>query len=228
MKTHLTMKSANVKTGPIPVSTTSGESCPKACPFNSSNTGGCYAESGPLAIHWKQVTAGKRGMDWDDFVKAIAALPDGQLWRHNQAGDLLGTGDKIDAIALWQLVEANKGKRGFTYTHKPMTQANQAVIRAAVRKGFTINLSANNPEQADQLVDLHLAPVVTVLPAEAESMKTLTTPKGRKIVVCPAFANESVSCATCQLCQRQGNRPIIGFPAHGSSKRKAIKVVLSA
>ena len=41
---HLTLKSANAKTGPIPVSVTSDDSCPKSCPFND---GACYAKSGP-------------------------------------------------------------------------------------------------------------------------------------------------------------------------------------
>ena len=46
---HLTPVSGNVKTGPIPVSTTTRESCSPICPFFSN---GCYAESGPLRLPW--------------------------------------------------------------------------------------------------------------------------------------------------------------------------------
>jgi len=46
------------------------------------------------------------------------------------------------------------------------------------------------------------------------------TPAGRKVVVCPATIRDDVSCASCQLCQRQRDF-IIGFPAHGTSKKKA-------
>lgn len=54
----------------------------------------------------------------------IAALTEGQLWRHNQAGDLVGGGNEIDTAPRGQLVAANAGKRGFTYTHKPVIGEN--------------------------------------------------------------------------------------------------------
>lgn len=219
MQTHLTLVSRNVKTGPIPVSTTSAESCPSACPFNNANKGGCYAESGPLAIHWRKVTQGQSGESYGVFLDKIARLPKGQLWRHNQAGDLIGKGDSLDTLALSLLVKANKGKRGFTYTHKPLaTQAEKDAIAQANKGGFTVNLSGNNPAHADTLADMGIAPVVTVLPADA--MENTTTPKGRKIVVCPATIRDDVSCYTCGLCARQRDA-IVGFPAHGTSKRKA-------
>ena len=63
-------------------------------------------------------------MDWQSFLSAIYSLPVGQLWRHNQAGDLPGIGNKIDVKQLGQLVKASEGKRGFTYTHKPLTKVN--------------------------------------------------------------------------------------------------------
>jgi hypothetical protein len=86
MKVHLTLISGNEKTGPIPVSTTSADTCPDVCPLK--NGGGCYAEHGRLRIHWDKVSAGERGMDWDSFCHIIAGLPDKTFWRHNQAGDL--------------------------------------------------------------------------------------------------------------------------------------------
>lgn len=215
----LTMVSRNEKTGPIPVSTTTKEACPNDCPFLA---GGCYAKGGPLAIYWGKVTNKTAGMAWHDFTKAIAKLPRGILWRHNQAGDLPGNGHTIDAEALSQLVRANRGKRGFTYTHYNATQvaSNAEAIAKANAEGFTINLSANNPAHADQLAGLGIAPVVVVLPATVSGKQTLETPKGRKIVVCPATYRDDVTCASCGLCQRQ-REAIVGFPAHGASKRKA-------
>jgi len=220
MKTvHLTLKSANAKTGPIPVSTTSALSCSDTCPFKDN---GCYAESGPLALHWRAVTAGERGMQWSEFCDAIAALPAGQLWRHNQAGDLPGLGDTINPAALDMLVQANAGKRGFTYTHKPATPDNLAMIRAANEAGFTINLSANNLQHADTLADTGAGPVVTVLPINAPA-KT-TTPAGRPVITCPAQTRDDVSCADCQLCARADRPTIIGFLAHGTGAKKAEKI----
>lgn len=220
MKTvHLTIKSNNKKTGPIPVSTTSALSCPSSCPLKS---GGCYASGGPLAIHWRAVTAGERGLDWQSFCDAIAQLPEGQLWRHNQAGDLPGLDNYINPAAMELLVKANKGRRGFTYTHKPPTAENLEIIRAANEAGFTVNLSANNLYQADELAATGAGPVVTILPADAPA-KT-TTPAGRPVINCPAQTRDDVSCADCQLCARADRPTIIGFLAHGTGAKKAEKI----
>jgi len=226
MKTwvHLSLSSGNVKTGPIPVSTTSSATCPPSCPFNRG--GGCYSGNGPLALHWRKVTARERGMAWGKFCGEIASLPPGQLWRHNQAGDLPGEGEKVNAAELRALIRANRGRRGFTYSHKTRLRGNLRLIREANSRGFTVNLSANSLAHADKLAETKAGPVVCVLP---ESQKTnCATPAGRKVVVCPATYREGVSCASCQLCQRAERSVIIGFPAHGTSKRKASAVALEA
>jgi hypothetical protein len=117
------------------------------------------------------------------------------------------------------LVAANKGKRGFTYTHKPLDKAAERdAIARANANGFTINLSANDLSHADKLADLAIGPVVVVLPANAT--QNTVTPVGRKVVVCPATIRDDVSCADCGLCARLRDA-IVGFPAHGTSKRKA-------
>jgi hypothetical protein len=219
MTTHyiqVTRKSRNSKTGDIPVTTTSEETCPHACPLKAN---GCYAEAGPLAILWRKVTAHKMGMAWDAAMSEIAALPNGTLWRHNQAGDLPGIGDAIDVAALAALVKANRGKRGFTYTHKPLAGGNGGAIAAANAMGFTVNLSANNLAHADELAASNAGPVVVVLPADAT--RATVTPDGRKVAICPATISDNVTCKTCGLCAIANRKAIIGFPAHGPSKRKA-------
>ena len=245
-RAHLTLKSRNKKVGRVPVSTTSSSSCPTDCPFKGN---GCYAALGPLALFWHKVDAGEAGNDWDTFCGQVADLPDGQFWRHNQAGDLPGDGVHIDIVAMSKLIAANKGKRGFTYTHYDAKRGptNSAVIEAANRDGFTINLSANNLDHSDELSDLDIGPVVVVLPIEyqrtskskawteslaayRQRLKSLpaSTQAGRKIAVCPATYSDDVSCATCQLCQRQDRKVIVGFPAHGAAKRKASAVAEAA
>jgi len=211
MKVHLTLKSANVKTGPIPVSTTERDSCPTDCAMRAE----CYAASGPLALHWAAVSNGTRGTTWGAFTQAIAALPDGQLWRHNQAGDLPQAGGTIDAVKLGQLVAANQGKRGFTYSHH-RDAASLQWIKHANAWGFTVNLSANDLADADALADANCGPVVVVVPST--TTKNTVTPAGRPVVICPATQRDDVSCATCQLCQRQ-RAAIVAFPAHGARHR---------
>ena len=219
MQVHLTLKSANVKTGPIPVSTTEQASCPDDCTMKKE----CYAKSGPLALHWAAVSNGTRGTDWPTFTATIAALPEGQLWRHNQAGDLPQVDGSIDAVKLGQLVAANTGRRGFTYSHH-RDAASIAWIRHANAWGFTVNLSANDLADADALADHAAGPVVVVLPST--TTQNTVTPAGRAVVICPATQRDDVSCATCQLCQRQ-RAAIVGFPAHGTKKR-VIDIKLAA
>jgi len=213
MQVHLTLKSSNAKTGPIPVSTSESSTCPKTCGQYST----CYAKSGPLAIHWKAVDS-KRGTDWTAFCQSIASLPDGQLWRHNQAGDLPGTDARIDAQALKALVRANRGRRGFTYTHKPMTTANARAVSHANANGLTVNLSADTLAQVDTLKALNIGPVVVVLPwDQTENIKTAT---GHTVVICPATQRDNVTCASCKLCAWSERDVVIGFPAHGSKKKQ--------
>ena len=214
MKFHITKKSANSKTGNIPVTTSSKKTCWAGCPFYEKV---CYARYSFLGYHWAKVTSGERGESWAAFIESIKAFKPGQLWRHNQAGDLPGVGARIDPEKLHQLVEANKGKRGFTYTHKPLTPENQEAIAYANASGFTVNLSANTLHHADELIDLDIAPVCVVLPGEYQGNIDLHTPKGRRVVVCPATYRDDVTCKSCALCQKQRS-VVVAFPAHGSGK----------
>ena len=149
LRFHLTRVSSNAKTGPIPVSTSSKATCPATCPFMGN---GCYAASGPLALHWAAVTRGERGTPFAEFLAAIRSLPAGQLWRMNQAGDIPhnGTG-KISRRFIKGMVAANRGRRGFTYTHHDLTKGeNLSLIRYANRNGFTVNVSTESEAAADR------------------------------------------------------------------------------
>ena len=236
MRIHLTEVSSNSKTGPIPVSTSSRDTCPPSCPWYEK---GCYANGGPLRIHWRHVSDDSRGVGFDSFLERIRELPAGQLWRHNQAGDLSGnhstlqhdgetnptnTG-KINKRDLHLLSKASSHTRGFTYTHYPVLGESRTAIhnRVAISRyntpGFTINLSGDSPEHADRLFNLRIAPVTTVLPSGFTD-KQFTTPGGNKGLTCPATIRDDVQCNTCKLCANYRRECIIGFPAHGSQKRE--------
>lgn len=236
----ITEKSKNAKVGPIMVVTSPSSTCPSTCPLSG---GGCYAKGGPLAAIWRGLDATEAGGTFANGkgqveVKGLDALIDaikrqsGKLWRFNQAGDLPGLGNAIDSSIMADLVIANHEAkaRGFTYTHKPvghnsrLERDNMAQVKRANERGFTVNLSADNLDHADELADLAIAPVAVVLPIDQTS--NTTTPKGRKVVVCPATIRDDVTCATCGLCARQ-REAIVGFPAHGAAKRKADAVAKS-
>lgn len=216
MNFHMSRVSSNAKTGPIPVTTSHKETCPDACPLKAK---GCYAAGGPSNIHWKAVSEGKRGGSFAELCEQIKALPRGQLWRHNQAGDLPGNGDTVNVRQVMELAQANKGRKGFTYTHYDVlnNEVNRVNIEAANVAGFTVNLSGNNVEHADSLKALGIAPVVTILPMDAPNVQI--SPAGNKVVACPAEKSDKVNCANCGLCQIADRSYIIGFRAHGVSKK---------
>jgi hypothetical protein len=177
-----------------------------------------------MSLHWHKVTEGRAGDDWAAFTAQIAALPEGQPWRHNQAGDLPGESDKIDARKLAQLVEANRGRMGWTYSHKPMTARNAEAVSQANANGFTVNLSADTLAEADTLAALNVGPVVVVLDAPEGTKADTTTPEGRKVITCPATYRDDVTCASCLLCARVKRNVIVGFPAHGTYRKAAAAV----
>src|ERR1700741_1856735 len=107
MKVHFIPVSQNAKTGPIPVSIIERASCWPGCALYEN---GCYAATGPLAMHGTRVSRGLTGGSWSEFCAKVAALRPGRLWRYAQAGDLPGYGSEIDGTLLEELVAANTGK----------------------------------------------------------------------------------------------------------------------
>jgi len=233
MHVTLNMASGNRKVGPIPVSTTEAGSCPSSCPLMSpegagnAKGGDCYAAFGPLGMHWRKIGKDGRGIMWSLFCKAIKKLPKGQLWRHNQAGDLpkshtdSADRDIVDAEKCFELSNSSRGKRGWTYTHYDMSSPlNRAVVEEMNDvDGLTVNLSADSLSEADQYYDLGIGPVCVTLPKDAPHRGN-KTPNGLPVVVCPAQTQDDMSCARCQLCEIKGRKSIVGFLAHGTASKR--------
>lgn len=222
MNTALTMVSSNAKTGPIPTSTSDRETCPATCPFYEK---GCYAKSGPQAIHWRKVSNAERGVVWSEFIAQIRKIQRGQIWRHNVSGDLQHNNGNIDYIKLRQLIDANKGRKGFTYTHHVLNDHNVICLQNANSLGFTVNASTESVEVADQVMTMHGIPAVAVVSSD-KTDRFYRTESGRKVITCPATIHESVTCATCGLCQQSDREFIIAFPAHGVAK-KTVNVIVT-
>jgi hypothetical protein len=125
---------------------------------------------------------------------------------------------------LKKLVKASKGKRFYAYTHKKVIGSeklvlnNRAYIKHANDNGFTINLSGNSLGHADELKELNIGPVATIVPFGTPN--TFFTPKGNKGIICPAQRDGvNTTCEKCQLCYKQRD-VIVGFIPHGMSKNK--------
>ena len=220
MRVHITPRSGNAKTGPIPVTTSERASCPSTCPFYDK---GCYAKSGPLALHWRKVSDGERGTDWRGLCTFVKRLPDRQLWRHNQAGDIPHDGDgQIDGSLLGELVRANKGKRGFTYTHHKLDVGfNTYYIATANQLGFTINVSTESKAAAVAAFRKGLPAVCVVSSDHADSAEH----DGVKFVTCPAQTNDAMTCSECGLCSQAKRQCVVMFKAHGNAKRHVSTLV---
>ena len=222
---HLSRVSGNKKTGFMPVTTTSRNTC-HGCPFDGN---GCYAQSGPLALHWRKVSDGSRGVDWRQHLADLASLPTGSPLRLNQAGDLPNTMGRISRRYLKALADVVKrrGLKAWTYTHHdPASGENAALIRAAQSSGLTVNVSTETESAADRAVSAGL-PAVLAVPS-TETRNTWHTPAGNVVLVCPAQRRET-SCSDCMLCHQagRGRRVIVAFVAHGTGKRKADAVIQS-
>lgn len=216
---HLTRRSSNRKTGPIPVTTAPASTCPASCPFRD---GTCYAggadnpsfgTGGRLGAHWSKVSTGERGVPFNEHVLELAGL-DVDRMRLHQAGDL--PADPNDAELL--CFGAGKGARwAWTYTHRK----DAGLIGSINRNTNTcVNVSADDRDEA---VTWHEygEPTTCVVPW-ADKVRTY---RGVRFVKCPAQWTDDVTCATCggdngPLCARKDRDYIIAFEAHGKSERR--------
>ena len=167
---------------------------------------------------------GLRGGSWSDLTNFVSGLERGQLWRHNQAGDLGYTKDAdnrelIRLDLLKSLVDANKasGAKGYTYTHHKLDYLhNLEAVKYANRNGFTVNASCESMTQADDAIS---AGVPAVCVVDNSQPVPARTPAGHRVVVCPAQTRDT-NCADCGLCQQSKRTCVVAFLAHGNKSKK--------
>jgi len=225
MKFKFTSISSNVKTGPIPVTMTERDSCPDTCLLKRN---GCYADNFPLSLHWDRVET--NGISFDALLENIKALPDGQLWRHNVAGDLPSLAGLVDSNDFNQLVDAAKHTSPIIYTHHRLYPHNQKLFSAARSKGVVVNASCESIGTAYSAIRSGVN-AVCIMPKDAEPVTKLTHPDSgeelARVVICPAQQRDSVTCASCGLCARDRveSKVIVGFIPHGAKSKKVNAMV---
>lgn len=165
------------------VASASKDSCPPQCPMRAA----CYRDQFPL-------NQKKCPLTWEQLIAGIRALPPHTLWRCGDIGDLPGRGATIDADKAMELatVGTSGAKKPYCYSHK--VDGNGDTIRAMIRQGFTVNISAEGLYRADLLADLDVGPVVTVLPRSLGNWRSLKTPAGRKVIRCPPRVSRRAVC----------------------------------
>ena len=223
-KFQLTPKSRNRKTGPIATIRSSSNTCPNTCPFN--NGGGCYAASGPEAIHWRKLDESQKPehvsgwLGLSDQFRA-AKLKPGTLLRLNTAGDLpmLPTTGEIlgNVVDLMRATFEHHKVVPFTYTHHRQSEHNLAVVERQNRAGFTVNLSCDSEERASMMHQRGF-PSVCVVPAN-DTRTSWHDRDGVRFVTCPAQTGDT-TCDRCRLCAKADRGAVVAFRAHGNKSEK--------
>jgi len=222
MNFHFVKKSGNKKTGFMPVTYNSRLSCPVSCIFKKDNGGGCYAETGYYTrLNWDKVTSGERGGTFKELLNNIKALKPGTIWRACVAGDIPSNKKgEISRTYIKGITEANKGLKGYTYTHNRLDIGeNISLLKTANKQGFTVNISTESEAAADNAVLNNLPAVIVV--KSTETRRAWFTKNKNKILVCPAQdETKNVNCIDCGLCQSRPKNLIIAFKAHGNQAKK--------
>lgn len=157
-----------------------------SCPRDCELLDVCYASHGPISWHWRGLLH----------------------WSREGASSL-------DWRAVLQLADACSHLVSWTYTHWDWRRY-QRTLRAAILKGFTINVSTSDPNAA---VAAHRAGLPATLVAPPGQKRPLDLDSVRALV-CPALLQKSLTCDSCgnsqgPLCARAKRGYIILFPAHG-------------
>lgn len=225
---HITRVTGNKKTGPMPVTTHGKQTCPPSCILKDR---GCYGDNHPMMHHWNKVTKGERGVSFTEYIKQIRALPFGTLMRGQQVGDLPGNGiDTLDQDKCVTLAKAMAYKRKVAWTYTAyLLRKNLDTLRAMLATGYAVNKSCYTLDEVDEAMDADVP--ATMVWKSTFKGRNQTTPKGRKVVGCPAQLQKDVTCSTCggskgPLCARINRDFAIGFYAHGP-KAKVVDQVLS-
>jgi len=227
MRYKFTIKSSNVKTGPIPVTMTERDSCPDTCPLKKR---GCYADNFPLSLHWDRVA--DSGISEESLLDSIRGLSSGQLWRHNVAGDFPHNNGLIDIDVFSRFVDAAKHTSPIIYSHHKLYPGNQILFSWARENGVVVNASCESMGDAYSAM-IGGINAVCIMPSDSKPVTKLTHPDSGKemarVVICPAQQKDDVTCASCGLCARDRveSKVIVGFLPHGA-KSKTVNTMVTA
>ncbi len=220
---HVVAASGNRKTGPIPVTYRSMESCPADCPFLPTGaTGGCYGTGRIFTLATKH--AGTVNVDEASAKVRRGKDQRAKYLRDRVVGDVLTDAGKLDRAYVRGIarIATDNDLIAFGYSHawRQFTRADVTFLR---RSGYVMNASTETHEGAARAVALGL-PTVLVEDDAPEG----TQVAGRRLVTCPAETRDYVSCASCGLCANPNRRVIIRFHTHGVASAKARRAVEAA
>jgi hypothetical protein len=213
-------RTKNAKTGDVPtlaIGATREESLASCeairCPLLAS--GECYAQHG--SVSWGHRSAidkiQRKGIDATSPAAAIAAVAARAFSARMVRIGSIGDPSVARRDTLWAFVDEARrhGLAVVGYTH-------------GWRRKVAADLHGTLMASCETLVDADKAVAkgwraTVVVPADAP--RTMATPAGRKVVVCPAQVTDGrVQCNECRMCDASKPGPIVAFRAHGPKTRK--------
>lgn len=214
--------SGNAKTGrDVSVTYSSRRTCPTSCPLRG-REGGCFGENLHCSMVWNTCDTNK-ALSLDQLESAVQKLPAGRLLRHNVAGDVaIEDTSNVNGRLVNRLTAIYKNVRAWSYSHCIQGAANLRKLAKACAGGFVINASCERVADCDRAA---AAGVPAVLVVESFETMPRRTPRGIKIIPCPAQIHEHKTCSTCTnrgpLCQNAKRGCVMAFEAHGQRAARA-------
>lgn len=209
----LVARSGNSKTGTMPVTYRTMNTCPTSCPFLPANSGGCYGSGRIFDIARRR--AGNLTED-EAVAKLGSAERSARYLRDRVVGDLVNAAGKFDrayALAIARIAKRT-GLIAFGYTHA-WSKATRADISAIAKAGYVLNASCESEAQVSRAVSLGMPVVITGDQWEEGSFMA-----GKRVVTCPN-QTRGVTCADCGLCAKPDRACVIRFQVHGPARRRA-------
>lgn len=211
VKIRLVVSSRNSKTGDIPQTYTTANTCPSSCWWRAN--GSCYAKGGRCAFHWLDKAGKGQWLSVDQLKRELKQkVVPGALIRHNVAGDLaIPATSQIDSELLSNLTNAYKGFKAYAYTHCPPNTDNLKAAKKANKAGFTVSFSCERIE-AVKVVRAEGLPAVLAVASMAKNKRVID---GITFIKCPNTVDSRIKCCDCKKCANPKRKSVIVFPCHG-------------
>lgn len=218
--------SANAKVGKVAATYVGTNSCPKSCPLKGN---GCYYETGLFTRKInQQLNDASAGMSVNMLAareaKAIdATLPKdakGRALRLHVGGDARTNGAAMMLAGAADRWLDRNGGPVWTYTHAWRNVDRDSWGRVSVLA------SGESAHDAQHAWEMGYAPAIVVPKFESKKAFKLgdTT-----LIPCPAQTHDDIKCTDCKLCWNadalQARKAGIAFEAHGSQRKRALKVI---
>jgi len=252
---RLTLKSSNHKTGQMPVSTSPHYTCPDACPFKGHGCYSEYGPIAIWWNACSKVKKNKKKEFEDFLVRVEENAKGKCWRHNQAGDLFPCAKNKIDPEFAYALMHRGKGGFTYTHypvivqegVSASVAHHNRVIIETMNANDFSVSVSCNGLSHVDSVLDSGInAPLTTVLPTINSDAKFVHTPKGNKVMVCPSVVADSaikketklakkenrspkfikdVTCISCGLCMNPRRKLTIGFPAHGSAKKRCDAVI---